>query len=148
MKKFIVLFALMSFLFSSAMVLADTNPVPEDAQSALKAALADPPVSPSFLIDVYNDEDVVAYMRHAPIVVNLGEKLKIYFSEEAGVYVQLIDDCGTAVSFSGDVIDLSCKRCEDENLSCCTKIQNYLWEHRQSDFWTALVNAVQIGVNK
>jgi hypothetical protein len=140
MKKLLVSLTVLCLVLISVVVLADTTPVPPQAQQALKDALADPPVSPAFLYEVWENPDVKDVMANAPIVVKLDE-LVIYFSDTSGVTIQLVGQCAAQLT-TGDTVRLDCEKAKKMH-SCCDQMMKIMWDHRQSEFWTALTSAVQ-----
>lgn len=145
MKKLIVVLTVLCLVLISVVAcLADTNPVPQQTQQALKDALADPPVSPAFLQEVWRTPEVREYMQHAPIVIHLAE-LTIYFSDTSGVTVQLPGSCTAGVVRGKN--ETACLDCEKarQMKTCCTQMLTIMWDHRQSDVWMALISAVQPG---
>lgn len=139
-------FVIGSIFCTPASAQTTASSVPAETQSALKAALADPPVSLGFLVEVCDNADVAAYMKYAPIVVELGIDLQIYFSSQSEypVYIQLVDSCGASIVTGGDQLHLDCEG-DDDLFSCCTEIGAALRDYRQSDFWAAFSNALQTG---
>jgi len=148
MKKFVVcvVIAMMAVIvFATVPVQAQTegSKLPAEAQNALKAALADPPLSAGFLCQVYGDPQVAQYMAHAPFMVDLFN-VTVYFSNSSGITLQ-IEKCSFQIEAPDEQNGLpDCFQIKDDaESSCCSQIRMELGRSRQSDFWKAFAMAIQ-----
>lgn len=153
MKKLVLIITMFVVMFAiSAQAQAQTNAskMPAEVQTALhkaiKAEQADPPIDAEFLYNLSFEESIKEYVEviKTPIVIPLGEGQIVIESDDhgrpsvmvsyKGGYIDTIK-CGDLPYFSGETK-------KGDAFQCAMLLKEYLYRHRQSEFWTALKSAV------
>lgn len=151
MKKLVLIITMLVVMFAiSAQAQTEASKIPAEVQTALhkaiKAEQADPPIDAEFLYKLSFEESIKEYVEvtKTPIVIPLGEGQIVIESDDhgrpsvtvsyKGGYIDNIK-CGDLPYFSGETK-------KGDAFQCAMLLKEYLYRHRQSEFWTALKSAV------
>lgn len=150
MKKFALIIALFTVLFAlGTQAQTAASKVPMEVQTALhkaiKAEQADPPIDAEFLYNLSFEEGIKEYIEvfKSSIVIPLGEGQVVIGSDEHGrpsvtVRYKGVTDtikCGDLPYFSGEAK-------KGDAFQDAMLLKEYLYRHRQSEFWTALKSVI------
>jgi hypothetical protein len=151
MKKLVLIITMLVVMFAvSAQAQTEASKMPAEVQTALhkaiKAEQADPPIDAEFLYNLSFEEGIKEYVEvfKSSIVIPLGEGQIVIESDDhgrpsvtvsyKGGYTDTIK-CGDLPYFSGEAK-------KGDAFQCAMLLKEYLADHRQSEFWTALKSAV------